>query len=59
MSWGSIFLVIAAVIFFALAINIIPIVSKGIDWNFLAHFFLCLGLVLGAWALPITWHRNP
>jgi hypothetical protein len=50
-SWGTIFLIIAALIFLALAIDLIPIKSKGIDWNFFAHFFLCLGLVFAGWVI--------
>ncbi len=58
MSFGTLFLVIAAIIFFALAIDLIDIRAKGLDWNFFGHFFLCLGLIFGAWLLPVSFNRN-
>ena len=50
-SWGSLFLIVAALIFLALAIDLFAIKAKGIDWNFFAHFFVCLGLIFGGWTI--------
>lgn len=50
-SWGSLFLAIAMLIFLALAVDLFDVHAKSIDWNFLAHFFLCLGLLLGGMVL--------
>lgn len=59
MSWGTIFLVIAAIIFFALAIDLIDIRAKGIDFHFLGLVFVCLGLIFGGLPLPISFRRAP
>lgn len=53
MTWGQIFLFIAAIIFFALAVGLLAVVAKGIDWHFLGLLFICLGLIFGGTALPV------
>ncbi len=57
MSWGHICWAIAALVFFALAIHLFAIDAKGVDWNFLAHFFLCLGLILAGLPVVAIWRR--
>jgi hypothetical protein len=58
-SVGSFFLLIAALIFLALAIDLFAINAKGIDWNFFAHFFLCLGLIFGGWVITTLRRAAP
>lgn len=52
MTIGHVFLVIAALIFLALTIDLFDVQAKGIDWHFFGLFWFVLGVLFGG--VPVT-----